>query len=147
MQLILQKCLSKELIARQKFFYETFHLWLIVSSSNNSYIQLSSIPTNSLDILFIVGHNVFVNDFLQHNQIKEERIVAITCDGTIHLSSFKLPRKIIYLSHQSETNYADLLKGELYGFGFDPTESELLLYNANKSVDPVQRLEMSFCKL
>ena len=147
MQLILQKCLSKELIARQKFFYETFHLWLIVSSSNNSYIQLGSIPTNSLDILFIVGHNVFVNDFLQHNQIKEERIVAITCDGTIHLSSFKLPRKIIYLSHQNETNYADLLKGELYGFGFDPTESELLLYNANKSVDPVQRLEMSFCKL
>ena len=147
MQLILQKCLSKELIARQKFFYETFHLWLIVSSSTNSYIQLGSIPTNSLDILFIVGHNVFVNDFLQHNQIKEERIVAITCDGTIHLSSFKLPGKIIYLSHQNEANYADLLKGELYGFGFDPTESELLLYNANKSVDPVQRLEMSFCQL
>ena len=147
MQLILQKCLSKELIARQKFFYETFHLWLIVSSSNNSYIQLGSIPTNSLDILFIVGHNVFVNDFLQHNQIKEERIVAITCDGTIHLSSFKLSGKIIYLSHQNEANYADLLKGELYGFGFDPTESELLLCNANKSVDPVQRLEMSFCKL
>ena len=147
MQLTLQKCLSKELIARQKLVYETFHLWLIVSSSNNSYIQLGSIPTNSLDILFIVGHNVFVNDFLQHNQIKEERIVAITCDGTIHLSSFKLPGKIIYLSHQNEANYADLLKGELYGFGFDPTESELLLYNANKSVDPVQRLEMSFCKL
>ena len=47
----------------------------------------------------------------------------------------------------AEANYADLLKGELYGFGFDPTESELLLYNANKSVDPVQRLEMSFYKL
>ena len=147
MQLILQKCLSEELIARQKFFYETFHLWMIISSNNDSYIQLSSIPTNCLDFLFIVGHNVFVNNFLQYNKIKEERIVAITCDGAIHLSSLKLPGKIIYLSHQNEANHADLLKGELYSFDFDPTESELLLYNTNKSVDPVQRLEMSFCKL
>ena len=147
MQLILQKCLSEELIARQKFFYETFHLWMIISSNNDSYIQLSSIPTNCLDFLFIVGHNVFVNNFLQYNKIKEERIVAITCDGAIHLSSLKLPGKIIYLSHQNEANHADLLKGELYSFDFDPTESELLLYNTNKTVDPVQRLEMSFCKL
>ncbi len=147
MQVILQECLSKELIARQKFFYETFHLWLIVSSNNDSYVQLSSLPTNCLDILFIVGHNVFVKNFLLYNKIKEERIVAITCDGTVHLSSLRLPGKIIYLPHQNEANYADLLKGELYGFDFDLTESEILLYNTNKYDDIVQRLEVSFCKL
>lgn len=71
MQVILQECLSEELIARQKFFYETFHLWLIVSSNNDSYIQLSSLPTNCLDILFIVGHNVFVKNF--YNTIRLKR--------------------------------------------------------------------------
>lgn len=147
MQLILQKCLSKEIIARQKFFYETFHLWLLVDSNNDTYINLVSIPTNCLDVLFIIGHNMFVKHFLQHNTITEERIVAITCDGTIHLSSFKLPEKTIYLPHQNEENYADLLRGELYGFDFDLTESEILLYNTNKSDDIAQRLEMSFHKL
>lgn len=147
MQLVLQKCLSKEIIARQKFFYETFHLWLLVDSNNDAYINLVSIPTNCLDILFIIGHNMFVKQFLQNNTITEERIVAITCDGTIHLSSFKLSGKTIYLPRQNEENYADLLKGKLYGFDFDLTESEILLYNTNKSDDIAQRLEMSFHKL
>ena len=72
MQVILQECLSEELIARQKFFYETFHLWLIVSSNNDSYIQLSSLPTNCLDILLCRGIMCSAKNFLQYNKIKEE---------------------------------------------------------------------------
>lgn len=147
MQLILQNCFRDELIARQKYFYETFHLWLIVNSKSNNYIKLTSMPTNCLDILFIIGHNTFVKEYLKCHEIAEERIVAITCDGTIHFSSLNLPGKTLYIPYQNEQNYADLLHGELYGFDFDLTESEILLYNANKSVDVFQRLEDTFYRL
>lgn len=147
MRLVLQKFLNNEIRARQKFFYETFRLWLLVHSNNDTYVDLVSIPMNCLDIFFIVGHNTFVKNFLQHNTIIEEKIVAITCDGTINLSSMRLPSKTIYLPHQNEENYADLLKGNLYGFEFDLTESELLLYNTNKSDDITQRLKISFTQL
>lgn len=144
MRLILEDCMKREISARQKFFYETFHLWLVVNSINNHYIQLTSIPSNCISILFIVGHNTFVKNYLKHTKIEEEKIVAITCDGTIHFSNLRLPNKTIYISHQNERNYADLLNGTLYGFDFNPTESEILLYNTNKSLSPLQRIEKSF---
>ena len=147
MQLILQNCFRDELIARQKYFYETFHLWLIVNSKSNNYIKLTSMPANCLDILFIIGHNTFVKEYIKCHEITEERIVAITCDGTIRFSSLNLPGKTLYIPYQNEQNYADLLHGKLYDFDFDLTESEILLYNANKSVDVFQRLEDTFYKL
>lgn len=143
----MQNCMRNELIARQKYFYETFHLWLIVNSNKDNYIKLASMPTNCLDILFIIGHNTFVKKYLKCHEITEDRIVAITCDGTIRFASLKLPGKTLYIPHQNEHNYADLLNGELYGFDFDLTESEILLYNTNKSVDVLQRLKDTFCQL
>ena len=147
MRLILQDCLRSELSARQKYFYETFHLWFVIKSINNHSIQLVSIPTNCTKILFIVGHNTFVKDYLTCTKFEEEKIAAITCDGAIHFSNLKLPNKTIYISHQNDLNYADLLNGALYEFDFDPTESEILLYNANKLLSPLQRIEKSFHKL
>lgn len=147
MRLILQDCLRSELSARQKYFYETFHLWFVIKSINNHSIQLVSIPTNCTKILFIVGHNTFVKNYLTSTKFEEEKIAAITCDGTIHFSNLKLPNKTIYISHQNDHNYADLLNGALYEFDFDPTESEILLYNANKLLSPLQRIEKSFHKL
>ena len=101
----------------------------------------------SFTLLFIVGHNTFVKDYLTYTRFEEEKIVAITCDGTIHFSNLRLPNKTIYISHQNDHNYADLLNGALYEFDFDPTESEILLYNANKLLSPLQRIEKSFHKL
>ena len=119
----------------------------MIKSINNHSIQLVSIPTNCTKILFIVGHNTFVKDYLTCTKFEEEKIAAITCDGTIHFSNLKLPNKTIYISHQNDHNYADLLNGALYEFDFDPTESEILLYNANKLLSPLQRIEKSFHKL
>lgn len=147
MRFILQTCLSNELIARQKYFYETFHLWLVIESNDNNCIQLVSIPTNCLDIIFIVGHNTFVKRYFTCHKINEKRIIAITCDGMVHFSSFKLPGKTLYIPYQNAQNYADLIKGELYGFDFDLTESEILLYNTNICNDSLTRIENSFRKL
>lgn len=147
MRLIIQSCFSNEIIARQNYFYNTFHLWIVVEYTDINFIQLVSVPTNCLDIIFIVGHNLFVKKYLKDHKIVEERIVAITCDGSIHFSLLKPRGKILYIPFQNKQNYADLIKGNLYGFDFDLTESEILLYNTDKSKDYVQRLETSFLKL
>lgn len=81
-----------------------------------------------------------LRDYLTCTSFEEEKIVAITCDGTIHFSNLRLPNKTIYISHQNDHNYADLLNGALYEFDFDPTESEILLYNTNKLLSPLQRM-------
>ena len=91
MKLVLQECMKNEIIARQRYFYETFRLWLVISANEPSYSELVSIPAHSLDILFIAGHNSFVKNFLQQHEIQEKRIAAITCDGTVHVSALKLP--------------------------------------------------------
>ena len=147
MKLILQECMRNEIIARQRYFYETFHLWLVISANEPSYSELVSIPAHSLDILFIAGHNSFVKNLLQQHEIQEKRIAAITCDGTVHVSELKLPDKIFYIARQNKWGYADQFRGEHFGFDFDITESELLLYQTNKADKLSKRLEDSFYRL
>ncbi len=147
MRLILQDCFKEEIHSRKVFFYETLHLWLVASSIKKDCIQLISIPTNCLNVVFVIGHNYWVNFFLKNNTISEKRIVVITCDRNINLSYKKFPAKIMYLSHQNKYNYSELIQGDLYGFDFDLTESEILFYNTNKDDDIDKRLEASFCKL
>ena len=147
MRFILQDCMRNEVIARQKYFYETFNLWLIIRANEPAYSELVSIPAYSLDILFIVGHNSFVKNFLQQHEIQEKRIAAITCDGTVHVSALKIPDKIFYIARQNKWGYADRFRGEHFGFDFDITESELLLYQTNKADKLSKRLEDSFYRL
>ncbi|WP_294335788.1 hypothetical protein [uncultured Clostridium sp.] len=147
MRFIVQDFLKSEVPTRQKYLYETFHLWFVVESVTEYYVQLISIPTNCMDILFIAGHNDFVKDYLNQIRIEEKIIVAITCDGTIRFSKFKILGKTIYIARQNESNFADLLDGALYGFDFDLTESEILLYNTDKSLSPLERIKKCFCKL
>lgn len=144
MRFILQDCMRNEVISRQKYFYETFNLWLIIRANEPAYSELVSIPAYSLDILFIVGHNSFVKNFLQQHEIQEKRIAAITCDGTVHVSTLKIPDKIFYIARQNKLGYADRYRGEHFGFDFDITESELLLYQTNKADKLSKRLEESF---
>lgn len=147
MRLILQGCMRNEVIARQRYFYETFHLWLVISANEPSYSELVSIPAHNLDVLFIAGHNLFVKNFLQQHEIQEKRIAAITCDGKVHVSALKLPGKVFYIARQNWLGYADCFKGEHFGFGFDITESELLLYHTDKAEKLSKRLENSFHRL
>lgn len=147
MQLILQNCFKNEVSARQEYFYNTFNLWLVISQINDDYIRLTSIPTGCLDVLFIVGHNIFVKDYLQKNELLESVIVAITCDGTVHFSNMKLPHKTLYIPFQNKNNLVELLKGSSYGFSFNLTKSEILFYRTNKLFDLNKRLETCFYKL
>lgn len=147
MRYLLQDSLCTDLYARQKYIYQTLALWNVVSSHSSGFIHLKSVPTNCLDILFIVGHNYVVKGYLQSSEIPEKTIVAITCDGSIRFSSLQLSGKTIYIPHQNNRNYADLISGKYYGFDFDLTESEILFFNSKKNSDILQRLDSCFTKL
>ena len=125
MRYLLQNTFYNELPARQKYLYQALSLWNIVSTTSAGFIHLTSIPSDCLDILFIVGHNTTVKNYLKSVDIPEKVIVAITCDGTIHFSRMQIPGKEIYIPFQNKYHYADLIKGDLYGFNFDLTDVEV----------------------
>ncbi len=141
--------MSNEVQARQKYIFDSLHLWTSIQESNENCIILTSIPSTSLDILFIVGHNYYVYDYLNKNalEIPEKNIVAITCDGNMHFSSLNLHGKTLYICHQNSHKYADLLDGVAYNLNFNVTESELLLYNSKSRKDILERLDCCFTKL
>lgn len=147
MRYLLQKAFYNELSARQKYIYRAVSLWTITSSYSSEFIHLTSIPSNCLDVLFIVGHNITVKKYFETSSISEKTIVAVTCVGTIHFSELSLPQKTIYLPYQNENGYVDLIDGKLYGFDFDLTKSEIQFYNSRNNTDILQRLNTSFKKL
>lgn len=147
MRYLLQNVFRDELLARQKYIYQALSIWTITSSYCPDFIELTSMPSNCLDILFIVGHNYIVKRYLETSSVSEKTIVAITCNGSIHFSKLQLPEKTIYLPHQNKNNYVDLINGKLYGFDFDLTESEIKFYNSKNNADILQRLDTSFNKI
>lgn len=147
MKYMLQNVFHNELTARQKYIYQALSIWTIISSNSPDWIHLTSVPSTCLDILFIVGHNNFVKRYLETSSVSEKMIVAITCNGSINFSKLRLPGKTIYLPHQNENNYVDLINGKLYGFDFDLTESEIQFYNSKNNANILQRLDTSFNKL
>lgn len=146
MRYLIQNCFSEEIEARKKYIFGSLKLWCSQCKHPEGFIQLTSIPSTELDILFIVGHNRAVLDFLQSEIVPEKTIVAITCDGSIGFSKLNLPKKVLYLPYQDKLGLAELLKGSSFGFDFDLTESEIKFYNAKKENDIRKRLDLSFKK-
>ncbi|OUN26523.1 hypothetical protein [Blautia sp. An81] len=147
MRYLLQNCFSNELTARQQYIEKSIHLWCFPQTSIAGFEQLVSIPSTSLDVFFIVGHNIAVSLYLRSNNISEKTIVAITCGGTIDFSWCKSLNKDIYFPKQNSYGYANLLKGNMFGFKFDLTESEILLYNTRKNPNFYDRLDTCFTKI
>lgn len=147
MRYLIQRCFSNELSARRKYIDKSLHLWCAPVTSIENFEQLVSIPSTALDVLFIIGHNVSVAHFLRSQNIPEKTIVAITCGGTIDFSWLKSLNKTIYFPKQNNSGYAELLHGNMFGFDFDLTESEILLYNTRTYSDFYERLDICFTKL
>lgn len=147
MRYLLQRIFESELSVRKDYLYDTIKLWTTISVPSDGFIHLNSIPNNCLDVLFLVGHNGFIKNYLKTAIIPEKAIVAITCDGKARFPKLHLPGKTLYISRQNENNYADLLRGSEFGFDFDLTESEILFYNTRKRPDVIERLNLTFTKL
>lgn len=146
MRYFIQKKFISELIPRKDFLYESLSIWTFASEYDSNFIVLKSFPLNDIDICFLLGHNFAIKHFIKNNDIYEKNIVAITCDGAANFSNLKLKNKNIYLPHQDNKKLAPLLKGSLYGFDFDLTESEILFYNSPKSLSLSERLNSCFSK-
>lgn len=146
MRYFIQKKFISELIPRKDFLYDTLSIWTFACEYDSNFIVLKSMPLDAIDACFLLGHNFIIKDFIKSNDIYEKEIVAITCDGGANFSNFKLKNKNLYLPHQDSKNLAPLLKGTLYGFDFDLTESEILFYNSSKSLPLSLRLKSCFSK-
>lgn len=149
MRYIISKSNTDEWLFRKQYIFEAMNLWTLTKKYSDGVLEFTSIPSNCLDILFIVGHNYTVFNYIKKNilLIKEKNIVAITCDGGMDFSSLKTSDKSLFICHQNIDNYAELLDGSQYHFGFNPTESELLFYNSKSIPDINTRLKGSFTQL
>ena len=147
MRYIVQSTFADEIPHRRAYLYDTLHLWFVVAKDECNNYVLKSIPSTSYDsLVVIVGHNYFVEEYLCNNTFPEQLIVAITCGRGCDFKTVKLLGKNLYLPRLDKDGYAELLQGSTYGFGFDPTESEVLLYNSPKTWGLEERLGSCFKK-
>ena len=146
MRYFYKKSNMESIHVRKKYLYDIFHLWFI-AYDHGDYIELVSIPNDSVDICIIIGHNFEVNYILESNIIKENNIAIVTCNFGLSLNSLK--GKNIFLSFtDNDTNYCYYVNGQDYGFDFNITQSEIVLYNYSKyGLSPLEMIEKSFNKL
>lgn len=146
MKYFLGKSNKDSLLARQAFLYDVFKLWFI-PYDHGDYLELTSMPTTAIDVCFIIGHISEVNSILVNNTINEDNIVLVTCD--FHLSINHLENKNIFLPLTNAGNrFCHYVNGQDYGFDFNITQSEIVLYNYSKyNLSPLEMIEKSFNKL
>lgn len=87
----------------------------------------------NLDILFITGHINHIEEYLNTyiKTIPETIIVATTCLS--HNLKKYTKQKQIYVPNING-RYCYYHDGKPYGFGFDPTDSELNFYNSTGDI-------------
>lgn len=147
MRYIVQHTFADDISHRREYLYDIFHLWFVVTKDEYNNFILKSIPSSSYDsVLVVVGHNYFVKEYICNNIFPEQLVVAITCDGGCNFKTVKLPGKNLYLPHLGKDGCAELLQGSIFGFGFDLTESEVLLYNSPRTWCLEERLGRCFTK-
>ena len=149
MRYLLDKRMEKELNFRRKYIYDIFHVSTKIIN-HKQFIELVGIPEDIIDVCFIVGHNNFVQRILQQKKFKEKNLVAITCQARIKIMDFYLPNHNLLIAKLDECDpkgYVNLYDGKEFGFDFDPTESEILLYHSNSSCSIEERLEECFIKV
>ena len=131
---------------RYSYIYDVFHLYTITKGESENFIILETFPFGYMDIFFIVGHDIFVYEYLNENinQINENVLVSIKCLPN-KLKKFANYNKEIYVSK----NYNKLTikyYGDKWGFNFDITDSEIDLYN-NRSVDIIEKIQQSMVNI
>lgn len=141
---VIQSSFANEIAARLEYIYECTNLWMLPQSRNQGFIEYGSLPLETLNVFFIIGHNLAIKNYFKTHSIFEKNIVAITCNGTADFYHFYLKRKRFFLAKQNLLGYAPLYIGSEYDFHFNLTESEILFYNSKKNTSLIQRLNYSF---
>ena len=90
-------------------------------------IEFRSIPSNSIDCVLIVGHNVSIIKYLDNNNVLEENIAIVSC--VFNLSRYLFKGKKVYVSYGADgkTSYYDGTPWNLY---FNISKEELKIINS-----------------
>lgn len=129
---------SKEIKARMEYIYDLFHIYTLIDTvnSNKDITILITIPENAVDLFMIIGHDRRTDEYLRNNykRIKENNIVVIACN-TLRFSSLKLLKnKNVFIPKNGKL--IDFYDGTNYGFDFDITDEEIILYrNRNEKFE------------
>ncbi|MDO4282253.1 MAG: hypothetical protein Q4D02_01335 [Clostridia bacterium] len=129
---------NAEIKARMEYIYDSFHIYTLVDSvnSNKDITILNTIPEDAIDLFMIVGHDRRTDEYIRANykKIKENNIVIISCN-TPRFSSLKLLKdKNVFLPKNG--GIIDFYDGENYGFSFNITDEEIILYrNRNEKME------------
>ena len=146
MRCFLSERLQESLAGRMSYFNKALNLWVIPNDRVGTFTVLGSIPSNCLDLCFIIGHNGEITALLKNNEIKEKVVVIITCDLKTDFSKLFSRNQEIYIANQKEY-VAELFSGAEFGFDFDLTESEVIFYNNRRNEDLDARLEQAYTKI
>jgi hypothetical protein len=138
---------NAELSARIEYIYEVFNIYTLKdnSNSNSNITTLNSIPTNCIDLMVIIGHDITTDNYIKDNykKITENNIVIIACNTGCFSNLSLLSEKNVYLPKNKKI--INCYTGEKFGFKFNITDEEILLYrNKNKKLNEV--LESYFDK-
>lgn len=146
MRYLLDNHMRNELFDRQRFLYDVFHIYTSVTY-HKDYLELVSIPKEEINICFIVGHNIFTKQVLQQEKFGEKNIVTITCQAKVKISDLHLTGHDLFIAKLNEAGYVRLCRGKDFGFDFDLTESEIMLYRLSSSCSIREQLEECFIQV
>lgn len=127
--LVLSNIDKKEIEDRKNYMYKVFPtIYRIEVIKCDNYVEIKGYTVNSIDILILIGHNLSVYKALKKINYEISKLLIISCNINKAMIKELDNIKEIYYS-KMEDNKTYFYKKELYGFDFDITESELLLYN------------------
>ena len=138
--IILKKISNKEIKSRIDYIKNVFNIY-VIPHRKEELTEFISIPSNSIDVIVIIGHNNDVYEYIKDYKPKEKVLVLITC----YLGKIKkinLQKKQAYIS-KNICGITETYEGNLWGFQFDITDSELDLFN-EKQGTIYQRINKSF---
>ena len=125
---------SNSIVPAQIVLYILF----ATKNSNKNLVVLKSMPYTAIDLFFIIGHNNSTDNYLKqhYKEIEEKNILIIACYTKKFLSIKLLKNKNVYTPIKEEI--VEIYSGEDYGFKFDITDEEILLYrNRRKDLEEI----------
>ena len=144
MRYLLHESQETEVIGRQVYLYDIFHLFFSKRKPEGGFLPLVPIGSFDLDVLFITGHTPEVHTYLEMmiDNIPESRIVITSCMGEA-FREFAAKKEIFV--PDAHNSFCKVRNGLPYGFDFKISDAELDFYNSSGKI--IDRIQKSYVRL
>lgn len=136
---------KEDIIGRKNYIYDTFpEIFRIEVIDYEDRIELECYSLSKINIVVLIGHNTSVSKFIyaNSNSIVCDTLIIISCymkDMNLH----KLKKVKRIFASKTTKDETQRIKGQDFGFNFNITDSELMLYNLKK-LSLNNRLKLAF---